>query len=850
MAKNKPIRHTNRTNLFIKKLLKSLRQHLFFDSLNFSQLKSKTNKASREFHLRLVFKKWLKTLLKHSFGPILVRSQQRSKPSRHSKKHPKPTKKAEVSALNTVLTGWGLLPFLSSIKPLSRWLRQQWQAINQKIINQLKSIKKIKGRRVTQRKPILKLSRKKSHLSFIGKYFTNKQSWSKALVFSLIISVFCIFSYAFWLFIFKDLPHPSQLAEANQMVTSKILARDGTVLFKFYETENRSLITLEELPQDLINATIAIEDKNFYQHQGFSLRGIIRATIANSQGRAIEQGGSTITQQLVKNRLLTPEKTLKRKLREVILSIWAEFIYSKEEILEMYFNQVAYGGAVYGIEEAAQRYFGKKAQSLSLAESTLLAGLPVAPSVYSPFAGQPKMYKQRQAEVLRRMTEDGYITREQAEAAIAAPLSYQDDAFTIKAPHFVMYVKELLTEQYGSAMVYQGGLKVTTTLDWPLQQKTQQIVTDELEKLAPLKVNNGAALVTNPQTGEILAMVGGKNYFDFEHDGQVNVTLSPRQPGSSIKPLTYAIALENGQTPNTIINDSPITYQAPGSRPYSPVNYDGRFHGRVTLREALASSYNVPAVKTLAKIGVDTMLDQAKAMGIDTWEDRQRFGLSLTLGGGEVTMVDMAELYSAFANQGYNTDLNPILEVTNAQGETLYHNTCVLEGRGCPQTKTISAATAYQITDILADNRARTPAFGSRSVLHIPNQEVAVKTGTTNNLRDNWTIGYTSDRLVATWVGNNDNTPMSYVASGVTGASPIWNQIMRSLLTADQPHQFTPPENLVKVQICVPTGTLPCTGCPLIREELFKPGTAPTNSCHPDWFNKQEKEAEQTENVN
>ncbi|MBU0578460.1 PBP1A family penicillin-binding protein [Patescibacteria group bacterium] len=665
----------------------------------------------------------------------------------------------------------------------------------------------------------------------------------KTILISALLILLTSSAYGFYLFIIKDLPQPSQLTESKQIVSTKILSRDGEVLFKIYENENRTLVKLNDIPQNMINATVAIEDGNFYYHHGFSIKGIIRAIIANSQDPSIQQGGSTITQQLVKNRLLDPEKTIQRKIRELILSILVELQFSKEEILEMYLNQVAYGGSTYGIEEAAQRYFGKTVGQLNLAESSLLAGLPVAPSIYSPFGGAPELAKHRQLEVLRRMVEDEYIDQAQADTAYNQPLNFQQDVIDIKAPHFVFYVKKLLSEQYGEEVVSQGGLEVTTTLDLNLQQATQQIVTNEVTNLTRLQVSNGAALVTNPQTGEILAMIGSKNYFDFGHDGQVNVTLRPRQPGSSIKPLTYSIALEQGKSPSTIIDDSPITYHSIGSPPYSPKNYDGKFHGKVTLREALASSYNVPAVKTLAEIGVSTMLDKAKIMGIDTWQDRNRFGLSLTLGGGEVTMADMAELYSTFANYGTTVELNPILEIKNYQGEILYRNTCVLENKGCPQNKTLNTKTAYQISDILSDNQARTPAFGPQSVLRIPNQQVAVKTGTTNSLRDNWAIGYTTDYLVAVWVGNNNNSPMSYVASGITGASPIWNQVMRLLLNEDIPHRFALPEGFTRVKICAITGTLPCAGCPKITEELFVPGTEPQTHCSPDWFKKKEEQS-------
>ena len=331
-------------------------------------------------------------------------------------------------------------------------------------------------------------------------------------------------------------------------------------------------------------------------------------------------------------------------------------------------------------------------------------------------------------------------------------------------------------------------------------------------------------------------MVGSTNYFNFNDDGQVNVTLRPRQPGSSIKPITYALALANGMVPSTRIDDSPVTFQIPGSKPYSPKNYDGRFHGSVTLREALGSSYNIPAVKLLASVGISNMIDQAEKMGISTWQDRSRFGLSLTLGGGEVLMTDMAEVYGTFAYNGQTVDLNPFLEIKNQRGDILYRNTCALEKTNCQPRRTLDTRVAYQITDILKDNQARSPAFGLQSVLTIPNQDVAVKTGTTNNLRDNWAIGYTTDRVVAVWVGNNDNSPMSYVASGVTGASPIWNTLMRQVLDESSPHRFATPSGMIKVTVCSRTGTLPCSACPSTSDEFFTPGTEPTRQCTPADF--------------
>lgn len=664
---------------------------------------------------------------------------------------------------------------------------------------------------------------------------------NKGILVSLLIT-FLIVGLSWWTYdlIFKDLPSPTDLTKKRQILTTRILDRNGRLLYRIYQDENRTAVPLELMPQHAINATLAIEDRNFYKHHGFSLKGIFRALINNMQADTL-QGGSTITQQLVKNRLLTPEKTIRRKLRELLLAILVEGTYSKEEILEMYLNEVPYGGSTYGIEEAAWKYFGKPAKDLTLGESSMLAGLPAAPSVYTPFGPNPELSQRRQEEVLRRMVEDNYITIEDAYRAQQEELAYRQNITNIKAPHFVMYVKQLLADQYGEEVLSQGGLEVRTSLDLSLQQKAQEIVTQEVSKLSGLNVNNGAALVTNPQTGEILAMVGNTNYFDFANDGQVNVTVRPRQPGSSIKPLTYALAFESGQKPWTTIQDTPITYHSAGAEPYSPKNYDNRFHGTVTIRQALANSYNVPAVKTLAKLGVDNLIDKAEQMGISTWTDRDRFGLALTLGGGEVLMTDMAQVYAHFANGGYNVELKPFIEIKNSKGEVLYRNQCLLNPSECKQNQALDPLAAYQITQILSDDIARIPAFGRYSVLNIPGQEVAVKTGTSNNLRDNWAIGYTTDRLAAVWVGNNDNQPMSQIASGITGASPIWNKVMNLMLDLNNPHAFQLSDNLAKVKICAQTGTLPCQGCPRVVEAVFKKGEEPTQACSSRYFVKQEQ---------
>lgn len=640
--------------------------------------------------------------------------------------------------------------------------------------------------------------------------------------------------YLIYFYLLKDLPQPDKLITRNQIVSTKIYDRRGRLLYKIFRRQNRTLVRLEDIPLDLQRATIAIEDSEFYSHPGFNIKGIFRAAF-NNLFRGKLEGGSTITQQLVKSALLTPERTLIRKIKEVILAIKVETRFKKDEILQMYFNEVGYGGAAYGAEEASQFYFDKHVWELNLAESALLAGLPKSPTKYSPFGAYPQLAKRRQKEVLRRMVEEGYLTELESKRAGKQELIFKKLGDKIEAPHFVMYIKELLVQRFGEKMVEEGGLEVFTSLDLEIQKMAEKIVNQELGKLKPLHVTNAAVLVTHPQTGEILAMVGSRDYFDLENDGNVNVTIMPRQPGSAIKVVNYSYALANGYTPSTILSDTPITYKIPGQPPYSPRNYDGQFHGNIPLRIALGSSYNVPAVKILASYGVEKMIEQGEKMGITTWKDRSRFGLSLTLGGGEVKMTDMAVVYGALANLGQRVDLKPILQVSNYKGKILDGSTTgPFDNR---TARILDPKVAYLLNDILADNWARTPAFGANSLLNIPGHQVAVKTGTTQNLRDNWTIGYTPDYLVAVWVGNNDNTPMSWVASGVTGATPIWNKIMSALLK-DKPKTFFPkPTDLKEVTICSFNGLLPCQGCPT-RTEYFLPGTEPKVHCDPGKMKK------------
>lgn len=634
----------------------------------------------------------------------------------------------------------------------------------------------------------------------------------------VIIVLFTILLSIFYFLIIKDLPSPRDLTNRSPEVSTKIYDRNGNLLYKIYKDKNRTIVPLSKIPKNVQLATLAAEDAEFYNHPGFSIRGISRAIISNFK-RGSLQGGSTITQQLVKNVLLTPERTITRKIKELILSVEVESKYSKDEILEMYLNEVSYGGTAYGIEEAAESYFGKSTDTLSLAEGAFLAGLPKSPTLYSPFGQNPDLAFERQKEVLHLMNVNKFISESDEQEALNTPLTFIPNKKEIKAPHFVMYIRQLLVDKYGEEMVEKGGLEVTTTLDLPIQEASEKIVSDEVTKLKGLNVGNGAAIVMNPQNGEILSMVGSKNYFDINADGNVNVALRLRQPGSSIKLINYAYALsKGGYTPASIIDDTKITYVSPGSPPYSPVNYDGKFLGKVTLRSALAQSRNIPAVKILASYGVDKMIELGKSMGLTTWDDPSNYGLSLTLGGGAVKMIDLAQVYSTVANYGKRPEITSILQVKDFKGMVLENNS---------QTKTNNAeqildpSVAYSLIDILKDNVARAPAFGFNSSLVVKNHpEVAVKTGTSNDLRDNWTAGFNQNYLVITWVGNNDNSPMSRVASGITGASPIWNKIMSTVLQNKPSVDWEIPTNLIRIN---------CLG----KGEWFLKGKVPANYCSP-----------------
>lgn len=608
-----------------------------------------------------------------------------------------------------------------------------------------------------------------------------------AIIFGVIIAL--TFAYSITLLaLARELPSPDRLSDTGSPLTTEFYDRNGTLLYKLYEGKNRSLIKLEELPEHLKQATIAIEDKHFYNHSGVDIFGIARAVKAYVQDEQV-QGGSTITQQLIKNTLLTPDRTFERKAKEVVLAFWTERLFSKEQILQMYFNEVPYGGPAWGIAAASSVYFDKKPSELTLSESAFLAGLPASPTTYSPYGNNPELGKERQKEVLRRMVEDEYITQSQADEAAKEELAIKPPNNSIQAPHFVMYVRETLAKKYGERTVSQGGLKVTTTIDLDVQNMAESVVAEEVTKLSHLDVGNGAAMITDAKNGQILAMVGSKDYY-APKIGNYNVTTALRQPGSSIKPITYATGFKQGYSPGTILLDVPVVFKNAWET-YAPVNYDGAFHGPVSIRTALGSSYNIPAVKMLKIVGIENMIQTAQEMGITTFQDPDRYGLSLTLGGGEVKLIDMMSVYTVFSQNGTKYPIQPVLKIVDAKGETLEDNSNP-EGR-----KVLSPGIAFMISDILSDNRARTPAFGPNSLLNIPGHTVAVKTGTTDNKKDNWTFGYTPEFVIGVWVGNNDGRPMNpSLTSGVTGAAPIWNKLMANILAGRENVAFERPVDL------------------------------------------------------
>lgn len=643
--------------------------------------------------------------------------------------------------------------------------------------------------------------------------------------------------------------------------TTQILSRNGELLWEIFGEGNRTQIPLSQVPQDVIEATIAVEDDTFYENIGLDAPSLIAAIIANfrnTDGRPV--GGSTITQQIVRHIAFDYEErtavSYDRKTKEMVLAWIMNRKYSKDEILEMYLNEIYYGNLAYGIEAAAQTYFGKSAAELTLAEASLLAALPQSPVELDPLTNLEGA-KERQWLVMNLMVSEGYATEDEIYAAFQEPFNFAQQEVSLTAPHFAVYVRQQLEEQFGADVVANGGLRVTTTLDLRYQKLAEQMARQHVAAVGPEhNLTNAALVALKPGTGEILAMLGSVDYHDDTIDGRVNVALSLQQPGSSIKPLIYAAALspdENGipaWTAADILWDVEVDYPQFDGSTYSPVNYDGRFHGPVRLRDALANSYNVPAVLTLQDLGVPRLLEFARQMGITTWQgDSSQYGLSLTLGGGEVAPLDMATLYGVFANGGDRVDPIAILRVEKSNGEVLF------EAQPQP-IPVLDPRVAYLISDILDDDAARVPAMGRDNPLALP-FPAAAKTGTTNDFRDNWTIGYTPGLVVAVWTGNTDNSEMINI-SGLTGAAPLWSDYVQAVYGnfdllevlavngAAPAADFVPPEELEKRPLCsIASVTIGAAECTFSGEEWFlaELGTAvPTPTPDPELVNWEEVE--------
>ena len=639
-------------------------------------------------------------------------------------------------------------------------------------------------------------------------------------------------------FLFGDLPAPDALVTRTLPDTTKIFDRNGKLLYEILDplAGRRTRVSLNELPANFKRAVIAVEDANFYENPGVDVVGVARAFWQYMQEGQIVSGGSTLTQQLARQVLLTREeqgaRTVTRKLREMVLALRITQTYSKDQILEMYLNEVYFGNLAYGVEAAARTYFGKPARDLDLAESAMLTGLIQSPASYDPYVNNDAA-RARQSVVLDLMVKHNAIAASDAQLAREQVLHFKatDKREVMRAPHFVAYVRNSLEQQYGADFVNRGGLRVTTTLDLDVQERAQEIVNRHIQELkertrnenAPdYNLNDAAVVAMKPDSGEIIAMVGSADYFDESIDGAVNVALALRQPGSSIKPLTYATAFTMDYTPATVLSDVPTTFQTKENEPYAPQNFDRQWHGPLSLRAALATSNNMIAVKVLEHVGLRAMIDTAKALGISTFDDPERFGLALTLGGGEVKLLELTAAYAAFANQGERVEPRAILRIDTETGTQVKWGAD--SGKRVPSS--VTPQVAYLITSILSDDYARIPAFGEDSVLKL-SRPAAAKTGTTTDFRDNWTVGYTPDLAVGVWAGNADNAPM-YRVTGITGAGPIWHDVMEAALRGVPPNNFVVPDGLVEREICDASGLLATPDCARVRREIFIQGTEPT----------------------
>jgi penicillin-binding protein 1C len=673
----------------------------------------------------------------------------------------------------------------------------------------------------------------------------------RGLIGLLFFVVFVVVGAGSWLVfqyfaIARDLPSVDKLrTNAAQFETTRILDRNGNVLYEILDPNagRRTFVPINKISPNLIAATLATEDREFYNHPGFDPFAIARAMWQNYTNGVVVSGASTITQQLARMLLLPTEeryeRSYERKAREIVLAAEITRRYSKNEILELYLNEINYGNLAYGVEAAAETYFHTTSDKLDIAQSSFLAGLPQSPAVYDIVTNRDETLKRQKQVVLLMLeaskqkncipvdTSEHPVCVDEATAIQAIQqieaTNFEINKSNIRYPHWVNYVRSLLEAQYDPQTIYRSGFNVYTTLDPDLQDQAQEMVAQQVQSLAEHNAHNGALVAIRPSTGEILAMVGSPDFDDDDHSGQVNMAVSPRQPGSSIKPLTYVAAFEKGWTPATLIWDVPTDFPPSGDPndtmpPYQPVNYDGRFHGPVTVRTALANSFNIPAVKTLQFVGIYNdggLISMAKRLGINTL-DRPDYGLALTLGGGDVSLLDMTSAFSTFANEGKRVPPVAITKITDYQGKVVY------EYKPPTPQQVIRPEHAFLITSILSDNEARTPMFGANSVLNLP-FSAAVKTGTTNDYRDNWTVGYTPDLAVGVWVGNADYTPMNDV-TGVTGAAPAWSNFMQYAvpkLTNNNPTLFPRPQGIIEKVICAVSGTEPSESCPQQRTEYF-----------------------------
>ncbi len=597
-----------------------------------------------------------------------------------------------------------------------------------------------------------------------------------------------------------DIPDLSSFEERRILQSTKIYDRTGKILlYDLHQDVKRTVVPYEDISYNIKNATVAIEDDTFYEHFGVRPVAIVRSMINNIKaggGPFSGAGGSTITQQVIKNSILQQEKSLTRKIKEAILAIRLEQVLDKDEILNYYLNESPYGGTIYGIEEASFAFFGKPASEITLLESAYLAALPQAPTYFSPYGKNKDALEERKNLVLERMVLKGFITEEERLMALEQTVEFKPRVATgIRAPHFVFYVRDYLIRKYGEESLAERGFKVITTLDWELQKAAEKIVFEKaLYNKNAFNAENGALVATDPRNGEILVMVGSRNYFDKEIDGNFNIATAERQPGSSFKPFVYASAFSQGYTPDTVVFDLKTQFSttcAPDNKTsengcYSPENYDNKFRGPVTLRNALAQSLNVPSVKTLYLAGIPKTIKLARDLGITTLTNPDRYGLTLVLGGGEVKLLEMVGAYSVFANDGIKNELMSILRIEDSRGNIIENFE--------PQTKyVLEKEVARNISDILSDNVARTPLYGANSLLYFPGRDVAAKTGTTNDYRDAWIVGYTPNIAVGAWAGNNNNSSMAKKISGLI-VTPIWREFLDVALPLRKQETFKEPK--------------------------------------------------------